>query len=102
MQSFITFISIVALASNVLAGGSRAKGTAAATSWRAQESGANPRPRCLTNAAACAIVTGYTYLLEKPTGPDFNSTAEALLTKDFVVWSDSIQFLGSKPVSAFP
>lgn len=101
MQFFINITTMAALASNVLAvvPWASGKGSATMSSRPNHETGAHSRPRCLTNETASSIVTTYTYLIEKPTGPDFNSTAEALLTEGFTVWSDSIQFLRGKPVS---
>ena len=101
MQFTVALIAITAFASNVLAGAPwpAGKGSAAPSAMRPHQTGANPWSGCLSEATASDIVTKYTYLLENPTGADFNSTANTLLTDDFVVWSDSIQFLGGKPVS---
>lgn len=57
-------------------------------------------PSCLSNDDVQTLVNGYTYLLEKPGGPDFNSTANAILSDQFTVWSDSINTLGNRTVSA--
>jgi hypothetical protein len=101
MQFSIALIAITALASNVLAGAPWPAGTrsAAPSAMSPYQTGGNPWSDCLSEATASDIVTKYTYLLENPTGADFNSTANSLLTDDFVVWSDSIQFLGGQPVS---
>ena len=55
---------------------------------------------CLSSSAAQALATGYTYLLQSPGGPDFNSTANAILDNSFQVFSDSIQTLQGAPVSS--
>ena len=44
------------------------------------------------------LITGYTYLLEYPTGPNFNATANAILSDKFFVSSDSINTLSGRPV----
>jgi hypothetical protein len=54
---------------------------------------------CLTDADAKTLVDGYTYLLQYPGGPNFNSIANTILANNFTVYSDSINFLGQKPVS---
>lgn len=56
--------------------------------------------RCLSDGGANYIVSGYAKLLEFPQGPDFNATAQKLLSNKFVVWSDSINSLSGRPVSA--
>ncbi|KIV97233.1 hypothetical protein, variant [Exophiala mesophila] len=50
------------------------------------------------------LITGYTYLLEYPTGPNFNATANAILSDKFFVSSDSINTLSGRPlgVPAYP
>lgn len=59
-----------------------------------------PPPRnCLNQTGVDTLVNGYTYLLEHPLGPDFNSTAEAILSDKFQVLSDSILTLSQRPVS---
>jgi len=58
-----------------------------------------PPKHCLNQASINTLVNGYTYLLEKPLGPDFNSTAEAILSDKFQVLSDSILTLSQRPVS---
>lgn len=57
------------------------------------------RPTCLDDQAVATLVTGYTYLLEYPGGDEFNSTADAILSEDFVVLSDSILSLSGRDVS---
>lgn len=54
---------------------------------------------CLNETGVKTLVDGYTYLLEKPGGADFNSTAEAILSSKFFVDSDSILTLSQRPVS---
>lgn len=54
---------------------------------------------CLSDADVQTLVDGYTYLLEQPTGPQFNTTALSILSDKFAVWSDSIQSLANRPVS---
>jgi hypothetical protein len=100
MQHFATLITLMALASNAIAANpwGMGKGPAAASSWKARETGTH-QPRCLTNTTASTLINGYTYLLEKPTGPNFTSISETILTEDFSVWSDSIRFLRGHPVS---
>lgn len=56
-------------------------------------------PHCLNKTGVDTLVNGYTYLLEHPLGPDFNSTAEAILSDKFQVLSDSILTLSQRPVS---
>lgn len=58
-----------------------------------------PPKHCLTPANVNTVVEGYTYLLEKPLGPDFNSTANKILSDKFQVLSDSILTLSQRPVS---
>lgn len=53
---------------------------------------------CLNETGINTLVDGYTYLLQFPGGPDFNSTASAILADDFVVWSDSILTLSGRAV----
>ncbi|KAI3395274.1 hypothetical protein diail_1628 [Diaporthe ilicicola] len=53
--------------------------------------------QCLNDTSVNTLVQGYTYLLEKPLGPDFNSTAERILSDKFEVFSDSILTLSSRP-----
>lgn len=53
---------------------------------------------CLNDAAVNTLLTGYTYLLEFPTGADFNTTANAILSDKFFVSSDSIDTLAGIPV----
>lgn len=60
----------------------------------------HPDGACLNATSVDALVAGYTYLLEQPGGADFNSTAEAILSDRFVVWSDSILTLSNRTVSA--
>lgn len=62
--------------------------------------GPNPAP-CLDEAAVMKLVTGYTYLLEHPGGPDFNTTANDILSDKFFVDSDSILTLSQRPVCPF-
>lgn len=59
--------------------------------------GPSPGP-CLNSTGVETLVNGYTYLLEHPGGPDFNSTAEAILSDEFVVYSDSILTLSGRSV----
>lgn len=61
--------------------------------------GGPPFQHCLNQTGVDTLVNGYTYLLEKPLGPDFNSTAEAILSDKFQVLSDSILTLSQRPVS---
>lgn len=62
--------------------------------------GGLPPSRCLNKTGVDTLVNGYTYLLEHPLGPDFNSTADAILSDDkFQVISDSILTLSQRPVS---
>lgn len=61
--------------------------------------GPPPLGHCLNDTSVATLVDGYTYLLEKPLGPDFNSTAEAILSDKFQVFSDSILTLSQRPVS---
>lgn len=62
--------------------------------------GGLPPSRCLNKTGVDTLVNGYTYLLEHPLGPDFNSTADAILSDDkFQVLSDSILTLSQRPVS---
>jgi len=49
--------------------------------------------QCLNDTGVQALIDGYTYLLEKPGGPEYNSTALAILSDKFVVYSDSINTL---------
>lgn len=59
-------------------------------------------PVCLNDTGVNTLVDGYTYLLEHPGGPDFNATAEAILSNSsFVVESDSILTLSGRPVRKF-
>lgn len=53
----------------------------------------------LSDAEVKKLIDGYTYLLVNPGGPDFNKTANAILTEDFQVFSDSILYLSGRPVS---
>jgi len=53
---------------------------------------------CLNQTEVNNLISGYTYLLEKPGGPDFNSTAEAILSPSFMVFSDSINTLSQRPL----
>ncbi|KKY39777.1 hypothetical protein UCDDA912_g00202 [Diaporthe ampelina] len=66
--------------------------------------GRPPLKRCLNATSVDTLVNGYTYLLEKPLGPDFNSTAEAILSDKFSVLSDSILTLSQRPLGqpAYP
>ncbi|KAF3761879.1 hypothetical protein M406DRAFT_333924 [Cryphonectria parasitica EP155] len=63
-----------------------------------------PHGPCLNSTGVDVLVEGYTYLLEYPGGPDFNSTAEAILSDEFVVESDSILTLSGRPLGqpAYP
>lgn len=54
---------------------------------------------CLNDTGVSTLVDGYTYLLEQPGGEDFNATAEAILSFQFIVYSDSILTLSGRPVS---
>lgn len=56
------------------------------------------RPACLDDKGADYIVKSYASLLEFPQGPNFNTTANTLLSDKFVVWSDSINSLSNRPV----
>lgn len=53
---------------------------------------------CLNQTSVDYLVNGYTYLLEHPGGPDFNATANAILSDKFFVSSDSINTLSQRPV----
>lgn len=65
--------------------------------WGGKDSGYSGAP-CLNATGVSTVIDGYTYLLEHPGGPYFNSTAEALLADDFVVYSDSILTLSNRSV----
>ncbi len=82
---------LAVLAGNVLAGSARHQ-------W-GPKGGPFYQEGCLTDDGANYLIQGYTYLLEHPGGPDFNSTASAILSDKFSVLSDSINFLSNKPVS---
>ena len=56
------------------------------------------KPTCLTQASATKIVNQYATLLTNPGGPNFNQTANTLLSDDFAVYSDSINILAQRPV----
>jgi hypothetical protein len=56
----------------------------------------------LSSDQVANLINGYTYLLEHPGGPDFNSTANAILAADFQVFSDSILYLSGRPVGQAP
>lgn len=75
--------TVLALAAGALAGGY----------------GPPPPFNCLNKTGVDTLVNGYTYLLEHPLGPDFNSTANAILSDKFQVLSDSILTLSQRPVS---
>ena len=60
--------------------------------------GWGPWGSCLTDSQVASLISGYTYLLVYPGGPDFNSTAEAILSPTFEVFSDSILTLSGRPV----
>ncbi|EXJ87980.1 hypothetical protein A1O1_04907 [Capronia coronata CBS 617.96] len=55
---------------------------------------------CLNDTGVAYLVQGYTYLLEKPGGPDFNATANAILSDKFFVLSDSINSLSGRPLGS--
>ena len=57
--------------------------------WNGKGNGA----ACLSDAQVNTIIDSYTYLLRFPQGADFNSTANSLLTDNFFVSSDSINYL---------
>ncbi|PSR78299.1 hypothetical protein BD289DRAFT_128045 [Coniella lustricola] len=64
-----------------------------------------PGLNCVAPADVDRFVSGYTYLLEFPGGPDFNSTAEDILAaNNFTVQSDSIRTLSGLPLGepAYP
>lgn len=64
-----------------------------------QSTDSSSNKQCLDQSTVNTLVNGYTYLLEHPGGPDFNSTAKAILSADqFVVYSDSINTLSQRPV----
>lgn len=68
-------------------------------SWGGRPSGGGGgRPWGLNATGVQYLITGYTYLLEYPTGPDFNATANAILSDKFFVFSDSINTLSGRPV----
>ncbi|ETI27889.1 hypothetical protein G647_00338 [Cladophialophora carrionii CBS 160.54] len=69
-----------------------------------QHYGHGMNDKCLTKGDVQTLIDGYTYLLEYPGGPEFNKTADSILSDKFVVWSDSINTLGSRPLGtpAFP
>lgn len=52
---------------------------------------------CLMPWQAQAIVTAFNYLLANPQAPNFNATANALLSNDFTDTSDSIDQLAGIP-----
>jgi hypothetical protein len=86
-------ISYLASTFAVLAGHVHAQG------WGGWPQGGLPHEACLNDTGASYLINGYTYLLEHPGGPDFNSTAMAILSDKFVVSSDSINFLSNRTVS---
>lgn len=54
---------------------------------------------CLNQTGINTLVDGYTYLLEHPGGPAFNTTANTILSAtNFTVQSDSILTLSGRPV----
>ncbi|EXJ86666.1 hypothetical protein A1O3_03619 [Capronia epimyces CBS 606.96] len=67
------------------------------TDWPGQQT-------CLNDTGVAYLVQGYTYLLEQPGGPDFNSTANTILSDQFFVCSDSINSLSGRPLGqlAYP
>jgi hypothetical protein len=54
---------------------------------------------CLRPKQVTKIVNAFVYLLANPTAANFNSTALALLSKDWTDTSDSINQLAGIPVS---
>ena len=60
--------------------------------------GGGPPKNCVSPSGIKALVDGYTYLLVNPGGPNFNATANKILTPDFQVFSDSILYLSGRPV----
>jgi len=53
---------------------------------------------CLLPFQATAIVNAFSYLLANPTAPNFDATANALLSNTFTDTSDSINQLAGIPV----
>ncbi|KAK7733974.1 hypothetical protein SLS53_007969 [Cytospora paraplurivora] len=72
--------------------------------WDGPKGARHHRHSCLDAAGVTTLVDGYTYLLEQPGGPDFNSTADAILSDKFFVDSDSILTLSQRPLGelAYP
>ncbi|KAJ9608220.1 hypothetical protein H2200_007208 [Cladophialophora chaetospira] len=54
--------------------------------------------KCLDDSDVTTFINGYTYLLEHPGGPNFNQTANTILSDNFTVWSDSINIMGTIPL----
>lgn len=62
---------------------------------------ATPVIGCLLPFQATKIVNAFNYLLANPKAANFQSTANALFSDDFVDTSDSINQLAGIPVSSF-
>ncbi|KUI70074.1 hypothetical protein VM1G_06552 [Cytospora mali] len=77
---------------------------ALAQRWRGPGPNGAAGYHCLNETGVATLVNGYTYLLEKPGGPSFNSTANAILSDKFFVDSDSILTLSQRPLGglAYP
>lgn len=60
-----------------------------------------PGQQCLNASQVNTIISEYSYLLINPTGANFNSIANSLLSDSFFVASDSIDSLAGKPVSHY-
>jgi hypothetical protein len=59
-----------------------------------------PGYQCLNATQVSKIISGYTYLLQSPGGPQFASIATSILdSSNFTVQSDSINTLSQRPVS---
>jgi hypothetical protein len=71
-------------------------GVVTAESWQDWKTTSAP---CLDKTTVDRLTAGYTYLLEKPGGSEFNDTAESVLADDWYVASDSINNLSQRPVS---
>jgi hypothetical protein len=59
-----------------------------------------PGYQCLNATQVSKIISGYTYLLQSPGGPQFASIATSILdSSNFTVQSDSINTLSQRSVS---
>ncbi|KAG9768134.1 hypothetical protein ABEF95_012523 [Exophiala dermatitidis] len=79
-------------------------GSALAQAGRPWSDWPGNRHSCLNDTGVAYLVNGYTYLLEHPGGPDFNITANTILSDAFFVSSDSINTLSQRPLGqlAYP